>query len=34
MKSIFDEKAYNEIVSRVNNLNAGSKGQWGKMTIA
>ena len=34
MKSIFDEKVYNEIVSRVNNLNANSKGQWGKMTIA
>lgn len=34
MKSIFDEKAYNEIVSRVNNLNANSKGQWGRMTIA
>ena len=34
MKSIFDEKAYNEIVSRVNNLNANSKGQWGTMTIA
>ncbi len=34
MKSIFDEKVYNEIVSRVNNLNINSKGQWGKMTIA
>ena len=34
MKSIFDEKVYNEIVSRVNNLNANSIGQWGKMTIA
>ncbi len=34
MKSIFDEKVYNEIVLRVNNLNTNSKGQWGKMTIA
>ncbi len=34
MKSIFDDKVYNEIVLRVNNLNTNSKGQWGKMTIA
>ena len=34
MKSIFDEKIYIEIVSRVNNLKGNTKGQWGKMTIA
>jgi hypothetical protein len=32
MKNLFDESAYNEIRSRLNNLNESSERQWGKMT--
>ena len=33
MKSIFDESTRQEIISRVNSLNADSKAQWGKMNV-
>ncbi|MEZ4858251.1 MAG: DUF1569 domain-containing protein [Flavobacteriaceae bacterium] len=32
MKSLFDESVYNEIRTRINNLNENSERQWGKMT--
>ncbi|MFC0604719.1 DUF1569 domain-containing protein [Winogradskyella pulchriflava] len=33
MKSIFEEKAYNEIKTRLNNLNENSQANWGKMNV-
>lgn len=33
MKSIFDETTYQEIVSRINNLNEDSQPLWGKMNV-
>ena len=33
MKSIFEESTYNEIKSRMKNLNEDSKANWGKMNI-
>ena len=33
MKSIFDESAYDEIKSRINQLNEYSEAQWGKMNV-
>ena len=33
MKSLFEEKTYNEIMARVNNLNENSKRNWGKMSV-
>ncbi len=34
MKSIFNPADNNEMVERINKLNAGSKPQWGKMSVA
>ncbi len=34
MKSIFDETVYQEILSRIDNLQETTEGQWGKMTVA
>ena len=33
MKSIFDENAFNEIQTRMNNLNENSQPNWGKMDV-
>ena len=33
MQSIFDESVYNELKTRVNNLNENSKANWGKMSV-
>ncbi|MES2849540.1 MAG: DUF1569 domain-containing protein [Bacteroidota bacterium] len=34
MKNLFDNPAYEEIISRVNKLSANSQGKWGKMDVA
>lgn len=34
MKSIFEESAYTEIKSRINNLSENSQANWGKMSVA
>lgn len=34
MKSIFQNDAYNEIISRLNKLNPNSDRQWGKMDVS
>jgi hypothetical protein len=34
MKSIFDPSSYNDIASRLKNLQASSKPLWGKMNVA
>jgi Protein of unknown function (DUF1569) len=34
MKNLFDTEAYNEIISRLNTLNAGTQRKWGKMNAA
>lgn len=31
MKSLFDKATYDEVINRINNLNAASQKQWGKM---
>ena len=33
MRSIFDQQTRDELISRVNSLNADSKAQWGKMNV-
>ena len=33
MKSIFEENAYHEIKSRIDNLNENSQASWGKMNV-
>lgn len=33
MKSFFEDGVYEEISSRINNLNKDSKANWGKMTV-
>ncbi|WP_369996487.1 DUF1569 domain-containing protein [Winogradskyella sp.] len=33
MKSIFEDSTYNEIKSRIQNLNEDSHAQWGKMNV-
>jgi hypothetical protein len=33
MKTIFDERTTDELISRISKLNENSKAQWGKMTI-
>ena len=33
MKSIFEESAYNEIKSRLGNLNGNAEANWGKMNV-
>lgn len=33
MKTVFDKAVREELISRVNTLTPGSKGQWGKMNI-
>src|SRR6185295_13624045 len=33
MKSIFDQATRDEVINRINTLNAGSKAQWGTMTV-
>lgn len=33
MKSIFEEKAYKEIMDRINKLDETSKANWGKMNV-
>jgi hypothetical protein len=34
MKSIFDEKTYQEVIDRLAKLNPESERQWGKMTVS
>lgn len=34
MKSIFDEKTYQEVLDRLNALSPESERQWGKMTVS
>jgi hypothetical protein len=34
MKNIFEQGVSNDLISRINKLNAQSKAQWGKMTVA
>jgi hypothetical protein len=34
MKNIFEQGVSNDLFSRINKLNAQSKAQWGKMTVA
>ena len=34
MKSIFDEKTYQEVLTRLEKLNPDSERQWGKMSVA
>ena len=34
MKSIFDEKTYQEVLDRLEKLNPESERQWGKMSVA
>ena len=34
MKSIFDEKTYQEVQDRLNTLKPNSERQWGKMTVS
>lgn len=34
MKSLFDQTAYDEITTRLNQLKPGSVAQWGKMNVA
>lgn len=34
MKSIFDEKTYQEVMDRLNALSPESERQWGKMTVS
>ncbi len=34
MKSIFDEKAYNEVLERLDHLSKDSQSKWGKMTVS
>ncbi|WP_353778882.1 DUF1569 domain-containing protein [Winogradskyella sp. 3972H.M.0a.05] len=33
MKSIFEESSYNELKSRISNLNENSEAAWGKMNV-
>ncbi|TBR18639.1 MAG: DUF1569 domain-containing protein [Chitinophagaceae bacterium] len=33
MKNLFDTETYQETNTRINNLSADSKGQWGKMSV-
>ncbi|MCK0160653.1 DUF1569 domain-containing protein [Allomuricauda sp. F6463D] len=34
MKSLFNNEAHEEIISRINKLSDASEGQWGKMKVA
>jgi len=34
MKSLFDQPAYNEVLTRLNSLTPASQRQWGKMDVA
>lgn len=34
VKSLFDKQAYNEMITRLNNLTVNNERQWGKMTAA
>ena len=34
MKSLFDKPTYDEILTRINNLNNASQRQWGKMEVS
>lgn len=33
MKTIFDKSTRNELINRINTINANSKAQWGKMNV-